>query len=149
MGCTGIGIWDCCHKGWLVTCVKEEPGAVACTLKSEFSVSAMAVIYVALMLIKTEPGSLSGQCRWRRSPSPDRASLFWGMSVRDHPRYHCNPGMPEKRRWVGLITSCSGTFCTIFPPAGPYKIWTTGFCTFSFSLRRWDLRPLSLTLLQY
>ena len=35
---------------------------------------------------------------------------------------------------VGLVTSCGETFVQIFPNGPGYRVWTVGFCVFSFSI---------------
>ena len=62
---------------------------------------------------------------------------------------------------VGLITSCSEMFCTIFPKGPTYKVWAVVFCVLSFlistmglsAIITWSLPvlmflyPLSITLI--
>lgn len=110
----------------------KEPGAVAaCTLKSGiFGCSVMAVIYVALMLIGAQS----------RAVYPVSADGGEALHLIAH-HYFGDVGaiilavivtLACLKTAVGLITSCSETFCTIFPAGPSYKIWTTGFCIFSF-----------------
>ena len=110
----------------------KEPGAVAaCTLKSGiFGCSVMAVIYVALMLIGAQS----------RAVYPVSADGGEALHLIAH-HYFGDVGaiilavivtLACLKTAVGLITSCSETFCMFFPSGPSYKIWTTGFCIFSF-----------------
>ena len=110
----------------------KEPGAVAaCTLKSGiFGCSVMAVIYAALMLIGAQS----------RAVYPVSADGGEALHLIAH-HYFGDVGaiilavivtLACLKTAVGLITSCSETFCEIFPAGPSYKIWTIGFCVFSF-----------------
>lgn len=43
---------------------------------------------------------------------------------------------------VGLITSCSQTFCQLFPRSFSYRVWATGFCIFSFGAANLGLETI-------
>ena len=43
---------------------------------------------------------------------------------------------------VGLITSCSQTFCQLFPRSFSYRVWATGFCIFSFAAANLGLETI-------
>ena len=43
---------------------------------------------------------------------------------------------------VGLITSCSQTFCELFPRGPSYRVWAVGFCLFSFGAANFGLETI-------
>ena len=43
---------------------------------------------------------------------------------------------------VGLITSCSQTFCELFPHGPSYRVWAVGFCLFSFGAANFGLETI-------
>ena len=43
---------------------------------------------------------------------------------------------------VGLITSCSQTFCKLFPGGPAYRTWAVGFCLFSFGAANFGLETI-------
>ena len=43
---------------------------------------------------------------------------------------------------VGLITSCSQTFCELFPRGPSYRTWAVGFCLFSFGAANFGLETI-------
>ena len=43
---------------------------------------------------------------------------------------------------VGLITSCSETFCALFPKGPSYRVWAVGFCLFSFGAANFGLETI-------
>lgn len=43
---------------------------------------------------------------------------------------------------VGLITSCSQTFCELFPHGPSYRAWAVGFCLFSFGAANFGLETI-------
>ena len=43
---------------------------------------------------------------------------------------------------VGLITSCSTTFCELFPRGPGYRVWAVGFCLFSFGAANFGLETI-------
>ena len=43
---------------------------------------------------------------------------------------------------VGLITSCSQTFCELFPHGPSYRTWAVGFCLFSFGAANFGLETI-------
>ena len=43
---------------------------------------------------------------------------------------------------VGLITSCSQTFCELFPRGPSYQVWAVGFCLFSFGAANFGLETI-------
>ena len=43
---------------------------------------------------------------------------------------------------VGLITSCSQTFCQLFPHGPGYRTWAVGFCLFSFGAANFGLETI-------
>ena len=43
---------------------------------------------------------------------------------------------------VGLITSCSQTFCEMFPRGPGYRVWAVGLCLFSFGAANFGLETI-------
>ncbi len=121
--------------------VKEPEAVAACTLKSGiFGCSIMAVIYVALMLIGAQS----------RSVYPVSADGGEALHlIAQH--YFGSVGaiilavivtLACLKTAVGLITSCCETFCEIFQGGPSYKMWTIGFCIFSFFIATMGLSAI-------
>ena len=130
----------------VITVIRElgvsEPRAVARNTVNAgiFSCLIMALIYVAVTVVGAQSGSITEGCE-------NGGEVF--ARVADH--YFGGAGtviltvmftFACLKTAVGLVTSCSETFCKLFPRLLPYKVWAVIFSAVSFLIANLGLSSI-------
>ena len=118
------------------------PGSVAKnTVRSGiFSCVIMAVIYIAVTLVGAQSGSIAADCQNGGQVFARVAKHYFGSAgaviLAVMFTFAC------LKTAVGLVTSCSETFCQLFPKALPYKAWAVIFSGASFLIANLGLNSI-------
>ncbi len=112
----------------------DEPGAIAKNTihAGIFSCILMAVIYIAVTLTGTQSRNVYDICKNGGEVFALVAKHYFGgigaVILAITVTFAC------LKTAVGLVTSCSETFCRLFPKTFSYKVWAIIFCVFSFCI---------------
>lgn len=120
----------------------EEPGRIAAnTVKSGiFSCVFMGIIYLFVVIISAKCASISGGCvdgsavlaTIAKAYFKSVGSIFMLLIV----TFAC------LKTAIGLVTSCSEAFVSMFPAGPSYKAWTMIFCVVSFGIADFGLSTI-------
>lgn len=120
----------------------DEPGAIAKNTihAGIFSCILMAVIYVAVTLTGTQSRNVYDICRNGGEVFAVVAKHYFGgigaVILAVTVTFAC------LKTAVGLVTSCSETFCRLFPKTFSYKIWAVIFSIVSFFIANVGLNSI-------
>lgn len=111
--------------------VKEPQAVAVCTAKSGiFSCLIMAVIYVFVTIVGTESRGAGIECANGGEVLSLIASHYFGRAgalvLAAIATFAC------LKTSIGLVTSCSETFCELFPKGPCYRVWAIVFSIVSF-----------------
>lgn len=110
----------------------SEPGAIAKNTihAGIFSCTIMAVIYIAVAIVGVQSRNIYDICKNGGEVFALVAQHYFGRA--GSAILAVTVTLACLKTAVGLITSCSETFCRLFPNSFPYKVWAVIFCVFSF-----------------